>query len=307
LEYSVFHATRIGESHIKKDIPCEDYSFSYEDDKLSIIAIADGHGDPNCFRSKEGSRFACESAIESLREFCTNVDVGELLAENSIPVEKQRIRKQLIDAILGKWYMKVEANLIESPFSPEDLNGISAKQKERFERGERVETAFGSTLICVALMDSYCIGIQIGDGTCIMISYNDCEVSSPIPEDLECFHNITTSICDKDAADKFRCFVQKELPVAVFAGSDGIDDSFSNEEELYAKYRDILIMFGDCGYDKSVKEIEEYLPVITKKGSGDDVSIAGIVNLKDAEKCKDLLELQQKEFSLSQEYKRLKD
>lgn len=270
---------------------------------MSIIAVADGHGDPNCFRSKEGSRFACESAIESLVEFCANVDAGELTSEERQP----KIIKQLIDAVLGKWYSKVEADMAVSPFEDVELEKVDQKYRDRFAGGKRVETAYGSTLICVAVMDAYSIALQIGDGSCVFFSYDEAKATQPVPEDEECHQNITTSICDTNAAEKFRWYVTPELPLAIFAGSDGIEDSFANNEELQTQYRKILEIFGEYGYDRSVQEVEEYLPNITKKGSGDDVSIAGIIDIATAGEITELLTLQTKIFSLHQEFDRLNE
>jgi hypothetical protein len=39
--------------------------------------------------------------------------------------------------------------------------------------------------------------------------------------------------------------------------------------------------FIDKGFDAEVEEVRNFLPVLTKKGSGDDVSIAGIIAVDD--------------------------
>jgi hypothetical protein len=276
-------------------IPCEDYSGSFQDDTVAIVAVADGHGDPNCFRSRYGSQFAVESAMENLTEFCSNMVLEDLFDEK----EQKKVFQQLIDSILGKWYMKIEDQLSAMPFTEEEMRSVSDKYKERFNRGERLETAYGSTLLCVALTANYCFGLQIGDGSIVMVSYQNAEMSQPMPPDEECFSNITTSICDKDASNKFRYFVSRNLPLAFFVGSDGIDDSFDGVDELLSKYRGILSLFGEYGFGKSVEEIESYLPNLSKRGSGDDVSMAGIVDMATVNLYPELLKLQVRDFSLA--------
>ena len=66
-----FNKTVIGHKHIIKDIPCEDCSGSYSDKNgiYEIAMIADGHGDPSCFRSQSGSAFAVETTMACLKEF----------------------------------------------------------------------------------------------------------------------------------------------------------------------------------------------------------------------------------------------
>ena len=94
--------------------------------------------------------------------------------------------------------------------------------------------------------DEYSFGLQIGDGKCVYIDA-DGKFSEPIPWDENCQLNVTTSICDSDAIDEFRYFVTENTPTAVFIGSDGIDDSYASDEELYALYRSILKIFIENG------------------------------------------------------------
>ena len=99
----------------------------------------------------------------------------------------------------------------------------------------------------------------------------------PIPWDEACEQNITTSICDSDAIEEFRYVIQKDFPAAIFIGSDGIDDSYSSEMELHELYRNIFIVFAEHSTEVGNNEVRDYLPKITRRGSGDDVSIAGII------------------------------
>ena len=102
-------------------------------------------------------------------------------------------------------------------------------------------------------------------------------MEKPIPWDETCEQNITTSICDGDAIEEFRYVIQKDFPAAIFIGSDGIDDSYSSEMELHELYRNIFIVFAEHGAEVGSNEVRDYLPKITRRGSGDDVSIAGII------------------------------
>jgi hypothetical protein len=85
---------------------------------------------------------------------------------------------------------------------------------------------------------------QIGDGKCVTIhptpSYTNLNnptpsyttlTSEPIPTDDRCFLNTTTSLCDPDATTEFRfCGGNAETtPVAIFLGTDGIDDAFPKD------------------------------------------------------------------------------
>ena len=73
-------------------------------------------------------------------------------------------------------------------------------------------------------------------------------------------------------------YFTKECPIATLMGTDGIDDSYANTEEMYVLYRSILAIFAEHGRETGEAEIKAFLPGLSRKGSGDDVSIAGIVS-----------------------------
>ena len=143
--------------------------------------------------------------------------------------------------------------------------------------GQRQEKAYGTTLIVACQTKNYWFGLQIGDGKCVCIS-PDGSMGEPIPWDEDCQANITTSICDSEAIEEFRYYFTKKCPIATLMGTDGIDDSYANTEEMYVLYRSILAIFAEYGRETGEAEIEAFLPGLSRKGSGDDVSIAGIVS-----------------------------
>ena len=90
--------------------------------------------------------------------------------------------------------------------------------------------------------------------------------------------NVTTSICDENAAKEFRFCFERTLPAAVFIGSDGIDDCFAGDERLYDFYRLTLRSFAQTNDQTAVSQLKDYLPTLSEKGSGDDMSVGIIVN-----------------------------
>lgn len=121
------------------------------------------------------------------------------------------------------------------------------------------------------------MAFQIGDGKCVALR-KDGTPWEPIPWDDRCFLNKTTSICDTDALSRFRCCYGgiDTAPVAIFLGSDGIDDSFGEEENLYNFYIQLAKGFSQDGHEATVRDLKQSLPVLSKRGSQDDMSAAGI-------------------------------
>ena len=79
--------------------------------------------------------------------------------------------------------------------------------------------------------------------------------------------------------DNFRhCFYTDQFPSAIFVGTDGVDDCFANDEDLYGFYQEIIQTFQDKKDKTAQKEVDEFLPLMSQKGSGDDISVSGIIN-----------------------------
>lgn len=122
------------------------------------------------------------------------------------------------------------------------------------------------------------MGIQIGDGRCVVVSPEG-EFRQVVPVDSKCFLNATTSMCDSDAIQSFYLFFSENLPVAVFVGSDGVEDSFQNDDQLHNLYKTIIYSFTENELEKAKEELYNYLLGLSEKGSGDDISISGILNI----------------------------
>lgn len=305
-----FSATETGYNHTRINKVCEDASDFYDDEKMHICVVADGHGSDNYPRTEFGSKFAVDAAIKNVIEFVNTAEKSQVINDAENNFERMN---QLAKSILRSWYESVEEDYNKKPFTEKELEKVSDKYKNRYlsENIEKrkVEKAYGCTLIIYVITDDYSFGMQIGDGKCVLIDENG-KFLEPIPWDDDCQLNVTTSICDDDAIDEFRFYISDKMPTAVFIGSDGIDDSYANEEELYALYRSILKIFIEHGDEVGKSEIREYLPVLTKRGSGDDVSMGLIINQKRAKSISSVFEMQIEVFKLTEELqdkKRKKD
>ena len=295
MEYDVFSITVRGDSHIRHETVCQDASEKYFTEKCKIIAVSDGHGDPNCFRSDKGSKFAVEVCMEGLKQFAEGIH--DFKMESSIEMEQEREEhiQRLKNAIVTQWNLKIQEDLEQNPITEEEYAICDKEWCNRYKNGERTNHIYGATLIGCLIFKDYIIALQQGDGRCVWID-SDGTFSQPIPWDDRCIANITTSMCNVDAASSVRHYFKKlseeNCPAAIFAASDGIEDSYSSEEMMNSFYRECCNKLVE---ENDVSKIEEYfqeiLPHISKNGSGDDMSIAGIF---DRERLKPLLESFQK-------------
>ncbi len=284
-----FACTVQGYNHIKKGKVCEDASKCYtfiNDEEIAIIAVADGHGSDNYPRADRGSKFAAEIAISSTRTF-----INDIKSENiDLTSEYQDFLERLEKNILLRWHEFVKRDVIENPFKEDELSAVAEKYKEYYLNGHNVAKAYGTTLIMSCITKDFWFGIQIGDGKCVTISESG-KTFEPIPRNENCQSNITTSICDNDAITEFRHHLSVDLPLAIFVGCDGVGDSYTDDDELYSLYRSILIIFAEHGADVGINEVNEFLPLLSSRGSGDDVSIAGIIRMDTAREKLELLKV----------------
>lgn len=274
--FTEFAFSEQGYNHIKVSKECQDASGAYSDDDMSIIVVADGHGSDNYPRTARGSSFAVDAAIAAIKEFVKTVTDEKIDIDPQQEKQTESQMRELSANILKRWHDSVDQDITEHPLDERELEKVSEKYKQRYQSGNYNAKAYGTTLIAICATANYWFGLHIGDGKCVTFEANG-SCNEPIPWDDTCQSNITTSICDEDALDEFRYYCSKKLPLAVFIGSDGVDDSYANNEELYAVYRAMIRIFEEHGADTVKQEIKEFLPKTSKNGSGDDVSIAGMI------------------------------
>ena len=275
IKLSCFDCRCQGESHKATDKPCQDYSFCETTADHTIAIISDGHGGTRYYRSDVGSRLMAEVTARCLSEFVKGIPEatfsGKPYTTVGIDEKMPAVLQQLFGAIVVGWRKAVMEHADHHPLT-DDEQAIAVPQNEH-----EWEKTYGCTLIATIRTSSYWLAFQIGDGKCVALR-EDGSPYEPIPWDDRCYLNKTTSICDTDALSRFRCCYGgvDTAPVAIFLGSDGIDDSFGEEENLYNFYIQLAKGFSQDGHEATVKDLEQSLPILSKRGSQDDMSVAGI-------------------------------
>lgn len=280
-----FNVSCQGESHKATNKPCQDYSYSYSSDNLTIAIVCDGHGGERYFRSDVGARLCAEVTCQCVETFIKDIDdslfVGKPFTQRGIdyPIEEStttdKSLRQLFSSIIYNWEKRITEHAANTSITEWERNHVAEKYLDGFLAGNALEKTYGCTLMCYVRTVSYWFAFHIGDGKCIAFSEQNVW-SEPIPWDERCFLNKTTSICDSDAINEFRyCFCgDGTFPFAIFLGSDGIDDSFGETENMINFYVQLAKMLAKDGYDNTLSSLTETLPQLSKIGSKDDMSIA---------------------------------
>lgn len=288
MRFDVFAASVAGKKYLERGLPCQDSSAFLEFDKVQAIAVADGHGGKDYFRSDIGSRLAIETAFKQIKIFCSELTADERFSENGIKNFEFSLWEDWRKAVKADWDERLATISEEARWQE-----VSDKYKARYTSTDEetlaqyIPVAYGTTLICAVSIGSQVLIVQIGDGSCVVLQRNgECKI--PVPPDAENFANVTTSLCDTDAYKKFRhvvldCAEDSLLaPLAIFLSTDGLDDCYpicDNERWLCKLYRDAILdsMISD-GFAATCEELRtELLPYMTEHGSNDDISLACFV------------------------------
>lgn len=288
-----YHFSCQGESHKADNKPCQDASFSaVYDDGLAIAIVCDGHGGERYFRSDVGSRMATEVIAESVKTFVDNIDkslfVGKAYTAQEAITSEEIVKKQtpvdiafrqLFSSIIYQWNEKIAAHAANTPISDWEQEHVPQKYLDELNTSETFEKLYGCTLMVYAQTPDYWFAFHLGDGKCISFQQEPLW-SFPIPWDERCFLNKTTSLCDSNAINEFRYCYEGDgyFPMAVFLGSDGMDDSFGEDPNLVNFYIQVVKMLVTEGRDATIASIETDLPQLSKIGSKDDMSVAFLYN-----------------------------
>lgn len=281
---NTFNVTVIGASHIKEGKVSQDFALSGEGSDYAVAIVCDGHGGSKYFRSNRGSRIAAEQAHSAIRDFMKSRFVklkqgGKVM--DTLLSNPDAYLNQLSANIIFRWREAITDDYLLEPFTEDEKALLTHKESDAFHSNEGWISAYGTTLLLVVRAQKFWFGLHIGDGKCVTVNSSG-DFSQPIPWDDKCFLNQTTSLCDEQALSHFRhIFSRENLPVAAFIASDGVDDTFGTDEALHGFYKTILQLFTEKGLSRGVAELNNYLPQLSEKGSQDDISIAGIISLKD--------------------------
>lgn len=272
MKYKAYNFTIMGSSHKKNRKPCQDASLSVNHEDYILTAVCDGHGGEDYFRSDRGSDFAVRAVKQCMKDRDI-LSMLSLYADDEVKIDEMLI--QLEKSIISRWNDMVALDYEGDPFTMEELESVDPKMRMRYAVGEKIEYAYGTTMIVNVVTDEFWFAIHIGDGDCVTVDRHG-NFDHPIPQDARCRLNLTTSICDRTAIYNMRHHFSKELPKALFISSDGVDNCFISNDKRHSFYSAIMDSFDNMDESFAILELLDYLPKMSQKGSGDDISL-GII------------------------------
>lgn len=268
-KYSGFAISTLGYTH--KDGKCQDNSSFFASSKMAICCVCDGHGSEPHFRSEIGSKIASNIGIEAIKEFVqSNPKI-----ENTNEKELLSYIKRLKEYIIYKWNEETLKNFNSYPLSVEEMTHLKEEDKAEYQSSLSISNyrrIYGTTFIAGVITSNFWLILQLGDGDAVLLDERG--LYMPMPKDENLMFQYTTSLCEKNAIENFRHAYGYSTPIAMILSTDGLKNSFLNETYFLNLYKEILQDAKIEEISSLQKGLEEDLPVLSKKGSGDDISFA---------------------------------
>jgi serine/threonine protein phosphatase PrpC len=257
--WSVGSCSIMGASHAAIGIPNQDaVSFRVVDagGTAAVLALSDGHGAPQHFRSGIGSHVAVEVATAVLAEL--------IVEPTALAASSGARRRAAIEETLARWRAQVEAHAAAHPLAREAL----------FDEGDPL-VPYGATLIAAAVAPGAIFTMQLGDGD-LLLGRTDGSFLRPLPDDEGMIGEQTYSLCQADAAERVRARLltaDDGVIDFVMLSTDGLAKSFRDQQkfaELAASWRERIATSGVAALTETLDPV---LSDISANGSRDDVTV----------------------------------
>ncbi|MGN0605115.1 MAG: PP2C family serine/threonine-protein phosphatase [Oscillospiraceae bacterium] len=291
--FNGLNKTVIGASHVAAGTICQDWSAVKCTDNYCLAIVADGHGSKKHFRSDIGSKAAVHAVCDTIEKLCENIQLFESAFMKNPEDVISKIEKKVIlcwNDIVNNYHQAV-------PVKPEESEKFTEEELAEI----KLESIYGSTLIAVFMTTHFCFGIQLGDGSMVLVN-SDGSTVMPIEDDESCPANLTASLCNSNAHELFNNFYRiGDNPIAMLVSTDGLYTSFGSKES-FEEYNHIIVSQLD-NIERSEAMIENNLRKRTCHGSQDDISLSLIFDTNTLEYMIDTLKLQVNENKYEAEKK----
>ena len=254
----IFGESVQGASHSRVDKICQDSNkIDSFGQGIYVIAVADGHGSDKCPYSDEGSFSAtkvfCKLLIDYYKKYKDKEALqlflqteGEIKIAQTIDLEW----KKLIKTIHNK------------------------KNRDEYDDEFDIYKLYGTTLLGLAITDTFVFAFQVGDGD---ITYIDANGVSPVITDEKILGVETHSLSKKESWKKAltKLIVKNQdynLPYMFMLTTDGFANSFISEEEFHKNCNGYYDMVKEHSFAAVKDNLGTWLKETSEQGCGDDIT-----------------------------------
>lgn len=257
-------ASETGSRHRLDGSAAQDAYATWAGDGCSVVAVADGHGHAQHFRSGLGARLAASIACDLL---------ATRVADLTDPATSAALlRDTLGPALVEGWVAACLGDARRNPI-PGVEDGASETDRLR---------PYGSTVIAMAATPAILAVLQLGDGDAVVADAAG-SVWRPLPEDDELDGVRTTSLCQPDPLRSMRstALPVAELDLALgFLTTDGFGASQEDPENWWAEVgRQLVGHLGEHGPEWISQRLAAWLEEPAEYG-GDDTTLGVVMRVR---------------------------
>jgi hypothetical protein len=264
--WRVLLATALGAAHAAAGRPLQDAIARAGDpaDGPFAVAVADGHGHPRHARSARGAALAVSVATAAGVEHASR-----LAAATSAPAACAAARGGLVPELIRQWQQAVAADLAGHP--------VAAAEAAQLRPGDGQVVLYGTTLLLAVAAGPWLVLCQIGDGDIVVVDSAGL-AHLPVPGDSRLDGWRTTSLCEMDAHESFRCGavdLGRQQVAAVLLATDGYGNAQAADPWQQPVGADLVTFARERG----IAWMREQLPLwvsmcASAEGSADDTAVA---------------------------------
>ncbi|MDA8039043.1 MAG: protein phosphatase 2C domain-containing protein [Actinomycetota bacterium] len=263
-----------GVNHLRTGSPNEDAAAwrTARDGRWGAACVADGHGHALAVRAAEGARLAVSVAVQLASGIGDELSSGDV-ATSRVEDELAELPARLVAA----WAQAIERRMEEAPLTKAELDGLGS-ERQALDRHPLV--AHGTTLLLAIAGGGLTLVSQIGDGEVLSVDEAG-TVARPVPGDSRLVGSNTTSLASPSAVGEFRSALlgaDGNSPALIVLATDGYVNSFAVEAGFLAVGRDLLLLLREAGPESVARSLPEWLETTSRDGSGDDASMALLVD-----------------------------
>lgn len=262
---SVFGESVQGASHIRNGRECQDSLKKVERDEGTVIlSIADGHGSDSCPYSKNGSCAAVNVFCKILGDY---LDTYSGQPEMLMTFLKREGDTKVAQEIDKEWKRRILK--IHSKYKRDIILDAEGNKDT-----DAIYKLYGSTLIGLVIAKEFLFAFQLGDGDIIKVS--EMGVENVIEAD-KLLGIETHSLSKTESWKKAVTIIKKQgenrkLPVMYMLASDGMANSYKNDEEFKKTCTDYYELLNEHGVKAVADNLRQWLGETSELGCGDDIT-----------------------------------
>jgi hypothetical protein len=236
----------IGANHRQRERGSDDAVGWHESEGgsvLATVAIADGHSDRRCVRSRTGADFVVATAAEL---------PDDLVGSDALAA-----------ALITGWRLRVDQHLAANPLRADDLDAANPR------------VAYGTTAaLCRITTDTITV-VRVGDGDIIAVAADGRAGRLAEPESRS--GEVTESISQLDAERVVRSTTisADDAPTLLLLATDGFDNAYPTEDSMLRAASELAALRRESGQPIGSDVLSKWAREAADV-SGDDATIATV-------------------------------